>query len=171
MADMAPGLKGIAVDTQGYRPASFVEAALRNVGWAALIGFMLLIALLLAMFGSWRAALIGAVVLPVSLTTAAFVLYLQGTTFTTITLLGLALLFGIVVDDVITDINAARGITAEGVEGEAPGQGGVLRRARAAGIRHPGHAARHRAVPVPWFGGDRVQPPAGACLRSRRALL
>ena len=117
MADMAPGLKGIAVDTQGYRPASFVEAALRNVGWAALAGFMLLIALLLAMFGSWRPALIGAVVLPVSLTTAAFVLYLQGTTFTTITLLGLAAAVCIVVDDVITDINAARGITAEG---EAP---------------------------------------------------
>ena len=120
MADMTPGLKGIAVDTQGYRPASFVEAALRNVGWAALIGFMLLIALLLAMFGSWRPALIGAVVLPVSLTTAAFVLYLQGTTFTTITLLGLAAAVCIVVDDVLTDINAARGITAEGAEGEAP---------------------------------------------------
>jgi Cu/Ag efflux pump CusA len=117
MADMTPGLKGIAVDTQGYRPASFVEAALRNVGWAALIGFLLLIALLIAMFGSWRAGLIGAIVLPVSLTTAAFVLYLQGTTFTTITLLGLAAAACIVIDDVITDINAARGITAEG---EAP---------------------------------------------------
>src|SRR6266700_4212312 len=117
MADMAPGLTGIAVDTQGYRPASFVEAALRNVGWAALIGFLLLIALLLAMSGSWRAALTGAVVLPVSLTTAAYVLYLQGTTFTTITLLGLAAAVCITVDDVITDVNAARGITAEG---EAP---------------------------------------------------
>jgi Cu/Ag efflux pump CusA len=117
MADMAPGLKGITVDTQGYRPASFVEAALRNAGWAALIGFVLLIALLFGIFASWRAALIGAVVLPVSLTTAAYVLYLQGTTFTTITLLGLAAAVCIVVDDVITDINAARGITAEG---EAP---------------------------------------------------
>jgi len=117
MADMVPGLKGITVDTQGYRPASFVEAAVRNVGWAALIGFMLLIALMLAMFGSWRAALTGAIVLPVSLTMAAFVLYLMGTTFTTITLLGLAAAVCIVVDDVITDINAARGITAEG---EAP---------------------------------------------------
>jgi Cu/Ag efflux pump CusA len=120
MADMAPGLKGIAIDTQGYRPASFIEAALRNAGWAALIGFMLLIALLLAMFGSWRPALIGAIVLPVSLTMAAYVLYLQGTTFTTITLLGLAAAVCIVTDDVITDINTARGITAEGAEGEAP---------------------------------------------------
>ena len=120
MADMAPGLKGIAIDTQGYRPASFIEAALRNAGWAALIGFMLLIALLLAMFGSWRPALIGAIVLPVSLTMAAYVLYLQGTTFTTITLLGLAAAVCIVVDDVITDINAASRVTAEGAEGEAP---------------------------------------------------
>jgi Cu/Ag efflux pump CusA len=120
MADIAPGLKGIAIDTQGYRPASFIEAALRNVGWAALIGFVLLIALLLAMLGSWRAALIGAVVLPVSLTTAAFVLYLQGTTFTTITLLGLAAAVCIVIDDVITDINTVRGLTATGAEGEAP---------------------------------------------------
>ena len=111
MADMTPGLKGIAVDTQGYRPASFVEAALRNAGWVALIGFMLLIALLLAMFGSWRPTLIGAIVLPVSLTMAAFVLYLQGTTFTTITLLGLAAAVCIVIDDVITDINAGRGLT------------------------------------------------------------
>jgi Cu/Ag efflux pump CusA len=114
---MAPGLKGIAIDTQGYRPASFIETALRNAGWAALIGFMLLIALLLALFGSWRAALIGAIVLPVSLTMAAYVLYLQGTTFTTITLLGLAAAVAIVVDDVITDINTASRITAEG---EAP---------------------------------------------------
>ena len=120
MADMAPGLKGIAIDTQGYRPAGFIEAALRNVGWAALIGFVLLIALLFALFGSWRAALIGAIVLPVSLTTAAYALYLQGATFTTITLLGLAAAVAIVIDDVITDINTARGITAEGAEGEAP---------------------------------------------------
>jgi Cu/Ag efflux pump CusA len=117
MADMAPGLTGITVDTQGYRPANFVEAALRNIGWTALIGFVLLIALMFAIFASWRAALISAVVLPISLTMAAYVLYLQGTTFTTITLLGLAAAVCIVIDDLITDINAAAGITAEG---EAP---------------------------------------------------
>ncbi|HEU5385858.1 MAG TPA: efflux RND transporter permease subunit [Streptosporangiaceae bacterium] len=126
MADMAPGLKGITIDTQGYRPASFIEAALRNAGWAALIGFVLLIALLFVIFASWRAALIGAIVLPVSLTTAAYVLYLQGTTFTTITLLGLAAAVCIMVDDVITDINTARGIPAgnagegERADGDAP---------------------------------------------------
>jgi Cu/Ag efflux pump CusA len=140
MADMAPGLKGITVDTQGYRPASFIEAALRNAGWAALIGFVLLIALLFAIFASWRAALIGAIVLPVSLTTAAFVLYLQGTTFTTITLLGLAAAVCIVVDDVITDINAACGITAggaEGVDGTEGDDGHAPVRAAFSAVRGP----------------------------------
>ena len=44
MADMAPGLKGITIDTREYRPATFVETALRNVGWVALIGLALLVA-------------------------------------------------------------------------------------------------------------------------------
>jgi Cu/Ag efflux pump CusA len=113
MAEMAPGLKGITVDTREYRPATFVETALRNAGWVALIGLALLLAVLLAVFGTWRAALIGGVVVPLSLTAAAYVLYLLGTTFTTITLLGLAVAVGVVIDDVVTDIDAVRRRTAE----------------------------------------------------------
>jgi multidrug efflux pump subunit AcrB len=76
MADMAPGLKGITIDTSGYRPATFLETALRNIGWVTIIGFALLLAVMLIAFALWRAALIGAVVLPASLTMAAYVLYL-----------------------------------------------------------------------------------------------
>jgi Cu/Ag efflux pump CusA len=108
MADMAPGLKGITIDTSEYRPASFIETALRNVGWVALIGLALLLAVMLGVFASWRAALIGAVVVPVALTMAAYVLYLRGVTFTTITLLGLAAAVCVVIDDVITDIDAVQ---------------------------------------------------------------
>ena len=164
MADMAPGLKGIAIDTQGYRPAGFVEAALRNAGWAALIGFVLLIALLFALFGSWRAALIGAIVLPVSLTTAAYALYLQGATFTTITLLGLAAAVAIASTMRITDIITVSRITAKALKGAALRR---LPRARA-GVRHPGHAVSHRAVPVLGSETGSSQPPAGA--RSPRRL-
>src|SRR5262252_4789216 len=107
MASMAPGLKGIAVDTTEYRPATFIETALRNVGWVALAGFALLI-LALALLASWRTALIGLITVPVALTLAAYILYLRGTTFTTITLLGLAAAVCIVIDDVVTDVDAAR---------------------------------------------------------------
>ena len=107
MAGMAPGLKGITIDTREYRPATFIETALRNVGWVALIGLALMV-LALGLLASWRAALIGAVVVPVALVLAAYVLYLRGTTFTTITLLGLAAAVCVVIDDVITDIDAVR---------------------------------------------------------------
>src|SRR5215468_4004001 len=120
MADMAPGLEGITIDTREYRPATFVETALRNAGWVALIGLALLV-LALGLLGSWRAALIGAVVVPMALVLAAYVLYLRGTTFTTITLLGLAAAVGVIIDDVITDVDAVRRrlgprATADGAE-------------------------------------------------------
>jgi len=121
MADMAPGLRGITIDTSEYRPATFVESALRNVGWIALIGLALLLVVMLAVFGTWRAALIGVIVVPVSLTLAAYVLYLLGTVFTTITLLGLAAAVCLVIDDLITGIDAVRRRTAER---DAAGAGG-----------------------------------------------
>jgi len=123
MADMAPGLKGITIGTSEYRPATFVETALRNIGWVTLIGLGLLLALMLGVFASWRAALTGIVVVPVSLTMAAYVLYLRGTTFTTITLLGLAAAVCVVIDDVITDINAVRRRLAARAGGAAGGAG------------------------------------------------
>ncbi len=108
MADMAPGLQGINVDPGVYRPANYIETALRNVGLIALISLGLLFAAMLLLFASWRAAVIALIVVPVSLTAAAYVLYLRGVTFTTITLVGLAAAVGLVIDDVVTDLDAVR---------------------------------------------------------------
>jgi len=108
MASLTPGLSGITVDTSVYRPATFIESALSNLGLAALIALLLLLAVLLAVFASWRAAVISLVAVPVSLTAAAFVLYLRGTTFTTMTLIGLAIALCVVIDDAIVDVDAVR---------------------------------------------------------------
>jgi Cu/Ag efflux pump CusA len=125
MASMAPGLKGITVDTSEYRPATFIETALRNVGWVTITGLALMI-LVLGVLASWRTALIGAVVVPAALTVAAYVLYLRGGTFTTITLLGLAAAVCLVIDDVITDVEATRHRVVESANGSsrANGSGG-----------------------------------------------
>jgi len=120
MASMEPGLKGVTVDTTGYRPATFIETALRNIGWVALAGFALLI-LVLGLVASWRTALIGLITVPVALMLAAYVLYLRGTTFTTITLLGLAAAVCVVIDDVITDVDAGRRRIADQRRAEAEG--------------------------------------------------
>jgi Cu/Ag efflux pump CusA len=108
MESLAPGLSGITVDTSVYRPATFIQSALNNLGLAALIGLLVLFALLLAVFASWRAAVVSLVAVPLSLTAAAFVLYLRGTTFTTMTVAGLAIALCVVIDDAIVDVDALR---------------------------------------------------------------
>src|SRR5215471_13615712 len=121
MAGMAPGLKGITIDTREYRPATFIETALRNAGWAALIGLVLLV-LALGLLASWRTTLMGAAVMKLALVMVANVLYLRCTTNTTVTLLGLAAAVCLVIDDVITDTDAVRyRIAQRGVTyGEGP---------------------------------------------------
>ena len=170
MREMAPGLKGIAVDPNVYRPATFIQTALHNIGVVGLISLALLLVLMLVLLGSWRAALIGVIVVPMSLLTAAYVLYLQGVTFTTITLLGLAAAMGLVIDDVITDIDAVRRRLSDGGR---QGQGwfaqhdldrGVLDDARAADVRCPRHRARDAAAPVHGDPRHLVQPSACAHL-------
>lgn len=109
MADLAPGLSGITVTSDVYRPATFIETALHNVRLVAVLGFLLMLGLLLAAFSSWRAAVVATVTVPVSLVAAAFVLYLTGRTFTTMTLLGLAVALALVIDDAVQDTGVLAG--------------------------------------------------------------
>jgi Cu/Ag efflux pump CusA len=126
LADMAPGLKGITIHPDVFRPVSYIDAALKNVGVIALIGLALLVAVVLLVQASWRAAVVTLVVVPVSLTVAALVLYLQGTTFTSITLLGLAAAVGLVIDDVVADIDAVRRRLAQADREREPAQSTML---------------------------------------------
>src|SRR5882724_346313 len=137
MSAMAPGLKGITVDTAGYRPATFLQSALHNTGWVALIGLALFL-LVLGLAVSWRAAVIGLITVPVALVMAAYILYLRGSTFTTITLLGLAAAVCIVIDDVIRDIDAVRrGIAAHRDAGASEVPLAEAIRASVAAVRGP----------------------------------
>lgn len=103
MASMRPGLSGIHIDTKVFRPASFLESALRNVGLAVSLALLLILLVLAAFTRSWRATLIAFAAIPVSLVTAAYVLYLRGTTFNSMTLAGLAVALGVVVGDAVID--------------------------------------------------------------------
>ena len=108
LQDMAPGLKGITIDPNVYRPASYIETALGNVGTAALIALAVALVLILLLLASWRAALVALIVAPVALMVAICVLLVTGTTFTAITVLGLGCALSLVIDDVITDLDTAR---------------------------------------------------------------
>ena len=104
MEQLQPGLPGIEVDTTIFRPATFVEMSLENLTRSLLLGFLLVILIVGAFLFEWRAALISIVTIPLSLTAAALVLHLMGTTINTMILAGLVIALGALVDDAIIDV-------------------------------------------------------------------
>ncbi|GAA1815059.1 efflux RND transporter permease subunit [Agromyces neolithicus] len=108
MADLAPGLTDIEVDTTVFRPATFLETAAAQLGWAALAG-LLLAALVIGLgLGSWRYAVIAALAVLVSGTAAALTLQATGAVMNTMTLAGLALALTVAVGDAAADFESLR---------------------------------------------------------------
>jgi CzcA family heavy metal efflux pump len=107
--ELGPGLKGVTVALNIFRPADFIEVALDNLAMALLIGSLLVLVILSLFLFEWRTAVISLVAIPLSLTAAGLVLYLRGGTINTMVLAGLVIAVGVVVDDAIIDVeNIAR---------------------------------------------------------------
>jgi CzcA family heavy metal efflux pump len=87
-----------------HRPASFVEAALGNLGEALLLGALLVVVVLLTFLHNPRAALVSLTAIPLSLLGAVIVLQRCGVTLNTMSIGGLAIAIGEVVDDAIIDV-------------------------------------------------------------------
>src|SRR5262249_51993793 len=71
LRQMQPGLNGIELDTNVYRPASYVETSIDNLRLALWIGFALLAVALGAFLFRLRTVLVALVVIPLSVVTAA----------------------------------------------------------------------------------------------------
>ena len=106
LEEMAPMFKseGITVLPRLHRPATFIETALTNVRHSLWLGGILVAVVLLLFLGNWRAACISITAIPLSLLAAVIVLDRFGGTLNTITLGGLAIAIGEVVDDAIIDV-------------------------------------------------------------------
>ncbi len=101
---MQPGLPGIKVDTTIFRPATFIETSINNLGKAMIIGFILVTLILLFFLFEWRVALISLVTIPLSLVAAGLVLAAYDVTINTMVLAGFVIALGVIVDDAIIDI-------------------------------------------------------------------
>ena len=127
LAALKPGLQGVQIDAQIFRPATFIEMALHNLTAALLIGCVLVIVVLGAFLYEWRAALISVVAIPLSLMAGALVLYVRGTTINTMVLAGFVIAVGVVVDDAIIDIeNIVRRLRQYRREGSTKSVGSVI---------------------------------------------
>ncbi|MFI6094804.1 efflux RND transporter permease subunit [Lentzea sp. NPDC051213] len=116
--DFQPGMQGLQVDTEIFRPATFIENSVNNLGRAMLIGFGLVVLILIFFLFEWRVALISAITIPLSLVAAGLVLNATGATINVMILAGLVIALGVLVDDAIIDIeNIVRRIRQHRREG------------------------------------------------------
>jgi len=96
--------EGIQLYPRLHRPATFIEAALGNMKHSLMLGGILVAVVLFLLIGSVRTACISLAAIPLSLLTAVIILEGLGITINTITLGGLAIALGEVVDDSIIDV-------------------------------------------------------------------
>tara|TARA_R110002072_G_scaffold303004_1_gene491216 strand:- start:11511 stop:14639 length:3129 start_codon:yes stop_codon:yes gene_type:complete len=104
MAELKPAMGEVEYDTTVFRPATFIERALTNLGHSMLVGCVLVVIVLLLFLFDWRCAIISATAIPLSLLAAVLVLYYRGGTINTMVLAGLVIALGEVVDDAIIDV-------------------------------------------------------------------
>ena len=106
LAELKPVFEkeGITLYPRLHRPATFIEAALRNMKHSLALGGILVAVVLFLLLGSFRTAAISLTAIPLSLLTAVIVLEKFGITINTITLGGLVIALGEVVDDSIIDV-------------------------------------------------------------------
>jgi hydrophobic/amphiphilic exporter-1 (mainly G- bacteria), HAE1 family len=97
-----------------YNPTLFVKESIREVFWTLLSVVGLVVLTVFVFLADWRATLIPAVTIPVSLIGTLAVLLSFGMTINTLSLFGLVLAIGIVVDDAVVVVeNCVRIITDE----------------------------------------------------------
>jgi CzcA family heavy metal efflux pump len=101
---LEPGLPGVQFDTTVFQQANFITAAIHNLTQALLLGFVLVVVILFLFLYEWRVALISLLTIPLSLMATLLVLNWRGQTVHTLTLAGLVIALGAVVDDAIIDV-------------------------------------------------------------------
>ena len=96
--------RGIVLHDDLFRPADFIRAAIGNVGASLVLGGVLVIVVLFLFLFDLRTAAISCLAIPLSLLAAVLVLTRFGVSLNTMTLGGLAIAIGEVVDDAVIDV-------------------------------------------------------------------
>lgn len=95
---------GITLHRTLFRQATFIQHAMSNLQLAILVGCAFVIFVLVAFLSEWRTVVINLTAIPLSLLGAILLLRLFGASLNAMTLGGLAIALGVVVDDAIVDV-------------------------------------------------------------------
>jgi CzcA family heavy metal efflux pump len=105
LADVTAKLPaGMELKTDIFRQADFIQVSVHNVQTALLEGIVLVTMIVLLFLGNFRATLITLTAIPLSLVTAVLALKWFGASINTMTLGGMAIAIGALVDDAVIDV-------------------------------------------------------------------
>lgn len=105
IADLEKTLpKDIHVDTHVFRQADFINASISNIQKTLMEGTIFVIVILFLFLMNWRATVISLLAIPISLIVALLTLKWMGFTINTMSLGGMAIAIGDLVDDAIIDV-------------------------------------------------------------------
>ena len=94
----------VRLDTKIFRQADFIETSIRNVQNALIEGAILIVIILFVFLGSFRTTIISLLAIPLSLLGAILAMKLLGLNINTMSLGGMAIAVGSLVDDAIIDV-------------------------------------------------------------------
>lgn len=94
----------VTIDSKIFRQADFIEASVKNVGNSLIEGSIFVIIILFLFLASFRTTVISVVAIPLSLLGTMIILHLLGMNINTMTLGGMAIAIGSLVDDAIIDV-------------------------------------------------------------------
>ena len=128
LTELQAGLPpGMLIETRLFRQADFIQSAVANVETALRDGALMVVIIVFAFLGSLSATAITVVAIPLSLLAAVLVLDALGASINTMTLGGMAIAVGALVDDAIIDVeNIARRLREDAARSSADRRG-VLR--------------------------------------------
>ena len=106
LAELAPSLKEQKIELHAnlFRPANFIDTAMGNIRSSMYIGGILVVIVLTLFLFDLRTAAIAVAAIPLSLLAGIIVLERLGGTLNTMTLGGLAIAVGVVVDDAVIGV-------------------------------------------------------------------
>ena len=94
----------VSLDTSIFRQADYIQASVNNVGQSLIEGAICVILVLFLFLTSMRTTVISILAIPLSLLGTVIVLYLAGLDINTMTLGGMCIAIGSLVDDAIIDV-------------------------------------------------------------------
>lgn len=96
--------KDVHINTQIFRQADFINASISNIQKTLLEGSIFVVVILFLFLMNWRATVISLLAIPISLIVAILTLKWLGFTINTMSLGGMAIAIGALVDDAIIDV-------------------------------------------------------------------